>query len=99
MGCPSSVGTLAGHFSKIGVASASPLLFLRTLLRFDPWVPYGRLWLDPVLPPEIGELRVDRVPLAGSRVTIEVVDGSVKIEGLPAQLELVAHPRDPSTAA
>ncbi|TML62807.1 MAG: hypothetical protein E6G17_07745 [Actinobacteria bacterium] len=80
-------------------ASASPLLFLRTLLRFDPWVPYGRLWLDPVLPPEIGELRVDRVPLAGSRVTIEVVDGSVKIEGLPAQLELVAHPRDPSTAA
>ena len=47
-------------------AAAAPLLFLRTLLRLDPWVPHGKVWLDPVLPERIGYLRVDRIPLAGS---------------------------------
>ena len=31
-------------------AAASPLLCLRTLLRFDPWVPHGKVWCSPVLP-------------------------------------------------
>src|SRR5688500_5533030 len=29
-------------------ASASPLSFIRTLLRFDPWIPHHKLWLSPV---------------------------------------------------
>ena len=28
-------------------AAASPLLCLRTMLRLDPWVPYGKTWLAP----------------------------------------------------
>ncbi|HEX2040097.1 MAG TPA: glycogen debranching N-terminal domain-containing protein [Acidimicrobiales bacterium] len=80
-------------------AAASPLLFLRTLLRLDPWIPHGKVWLAPSLPEEIGYLRVDRIPLAGRRVTVEVSDGNVKVEGLPAELELVSVPRDPMTAA
>src|SRR5205807_396264 len=44
-------------------AAASPLLFLRTLLRLEPWLPHGKVWLDPVLPERIGFLRVDRIPL------------------------------------
>jgi glycogen debranching enzyme len=79
-------------------AAASPLLFLRTLLRLDPWVPHGKVWMDPVLPPEIGYLRVDRIPLGGSRVSVEIRDGNVKVEGLSDELELIAAPRHPLTA-
>ena len=53
-------------------AAASPLLCLRTLLRLDPWVPYGKTWLSPNLPEGIGYLKVAGIPLAGSRVTVEV---------------------------
>jgi glycogen debranching enzyme len=80
-------------------SAASALLVLRTLLRLDPWVPHGKVWLAPALPPEIGYLRVDRVPLGGGRVTIEVRDGKVEVSGLPPHLELVAEPRRPGTAA
>jgi glycogen debranching enzyme len=78
-------------------AAGSPLLFLRTLLRLDPGVPQGKVWLAPVLPPEIGRLRVDRIPMAGARVSIEIEGDSVKVEGLPPDIELVAEPRHPLT--
>jgi glycogen debranching enzyme len=79
-------------------AAASPLLCLRTLLRFDPWVPYGKTWLAPMVPPEIGRLRVEGIPLAGARIDVEVVDGSVTVDGLPDTIELVETPRHPLTA-
>jgi glycogen debranching enzyme len=82
-------------------AAASPLLCLRTLLRLDPWVPYGKTWLCPNLPEAIGYLKVEGIPLAGSRVTVEVgseVPGGVQVEGLPAEIELISQPRRPSTA-
>jgi glycogen debranching enzyme len=82
-------------------AAASPLLCLRTLLRLDPWVPYGKTWLCPNLPDWIGYLKVEGIPLAGSRVTVEVgteVPGGVAVSGLPPEIELVREPRRPSTA-
>lgn len=79
-------------------AAAAPLLALRTLLRLDPWVPYGKVWLAPALPESISYLRVDRVPLGGGRVTVEVSHGEAKVEGLPPGLELVREPRVPVTA-
>ena len=79
-------------------SAASPLLCLRTLLRFDPWVPYGKTWLAPMVPPEIGSLRVEGIPLAGARINVEVVDGAVTVEGLPEGIELIETPRHPSTA-
>jgi glycogen debranching enzyme len=82
-------------------AAASPLLCLRTLLRLDPWIPYGKTWLCPNLPEWIGYLKVEGIPLAGSRVTIEVgseVAGGVLVSGLPPEIELVREPRRPSTA-
>jgi glycogen debranching enzyme len=80
-------------------AAASPLLCLRTLLRFDPWVPYGKTWLAPMIPSSIGALRVERIPLAGARVTVEVsADGKVTVEGLPESIELIEGPRHPVTA-
>jgi glycogen debranching enzyme len=74
-------------------ASAAPLLFLRTLLRFDPWIPAGRLHLAPALPPEIGWLRIDHVPLLGGKISLEVDGEAAKVEGLPPMVELVPTPR------
>ena len=82
-------------------SAASPLLCLRTLLRLDPWITYGKTWLSPNLPEGIGYLKVEGIPLAGSRVTIEVGDevtGGVSITGLPPEIEVVREPRRPSTA-
>jgi len=80
-------------------AAASPLLMLRTLLRLDPWVPRGKVWLHPALPEQIGRLRVDRIPLAGARVSVSVEGDKVSITGLPADLELVDAPRHPLTGS
>ncbi|MGA2037067.1 MAG: glycogen debranching N-terminal domain-containing protein [Acidimicrobiales bacterium] len=79
-------------------AAASPLLCLRTILRLDPWVPYGKTWLAPVLPDGIHHLKVERIPLAGSRVTVEVEGDDVEVTGLPPDVELVTVPRHAATA-
>ncbi|MCA1692168.1 MAG: hypothetical protein LC733_08220 [Actinobacteria bacterium] len=79
-------------------AAASPLMFLRTILRLDPWVPHQKVWLSPTLPPWLGYLRVDRIPLAGSRVTVEVEGETFKIEGLAPDIEVISEPRKPLTA-
>ncbi|HEY3942177.1 MAG TPA: glycogen debranching N-terminal domain-containing protein [Acidimicrobiales bacterium] len=79
-------------------AAASPLLCLRTLLRFDPWVPYGKTWLAPMVPEEFGPFRVEGIPLAGARVDVEIRGGEAVVEGLPAGIELIRTPRHPATA-
>jgi glycogen debranching enzyme len=80
-------------------AAASPLLMLRTLLRLDPWVPRGKVWLHPALPEQIGRLHVGRIPLAGARVSVTVDGDKVDVEGLPHDLELVDAPRHPLTGS
>ncbi|MGH8901544.1 MAG: amylo-alpha-1,6-glucosidase [Egibacteraceae bacterium] len=77
-------------------AAAAPLLFLRTLLRFDPWVSGGKLSLAPALPEPIRRLQVGGIPLAGGRVTVDVDGDDVTVEGLPPGVELIPEPRAPS---
>ncbi|MGH9029706.1 MAG: MGH1-like glycoside hydrolase domain-containing protein, partial [Acidimicrobiales bacterium] len=79
-------------------AAASPLLCLRTILRLDPWVPYGMTWLAPSLPKGINQLKVERIPLAGARVTVEVEGDDVEVSGLPPEVKLIKEPRHPATA-
>ncbi len=79
-------------------SAASPLLCLRTLLRFDPWIPYGKAWLAPMVPEAIGRLRVEGIPLAGARIDVEVDGDDVTVEGLPDGIELIDIPRHPVTA-
>jgi glycogen debranching enzyme len=80
-------------------AAASPLLMLRSLLRLDPWVPRGKVWLQPALPEQIRTLHVGRIPLAGARVSVTVEGDSASVEGLPDDLELVDAPRHPLTGS
>jgi hypothetical protein len=79
-------------------SAAAPFLHLRSLLRFDPNVPQGKLWLSPVLPAAIRSLRVDRIPLLGGSVTVAVEDGEVSVDDLPPGVEVVARPRRPLAA-
>jgi glycogen debranching enzyme len=80
-------------------SAAAPLMFLRTLLRIDPWIPYSKLWLDPALPPGTTRLRVERIPLLGGRVTVDVRGDDVEVEDLASSVELIRKPRQPLTAA
>jgi glycogen debranching enzyme len=78
-------------------AAAAPFLFLRSLLRLDPWIPHGQIWVAPTLPAQIRVLRVDGIPLADARLRVAVEDGRVEVGGFPATVECVTHPRRPGT--
>ncbi len=80
-------------------SAAAPFLVLRSLLRLDPWIPAGKLWLAPVLPQGISRLRVERIPLLGGRVSVDVDGDRVDVSDLPPGLELISEPRRPLTAA
>ncbi len=79
-------------------AAASPLLFLRTMLRFDPWVPHGTLNVAPVLPASVRRLRVEGIPLAGARVAVDIDGAAVSVTGLPDDIRLVGEARPPVVA-
>ncbi|GAA4590579.1 glycogen debranching N-terminal domain-containing protein [Planotetraspora phitsanulokensis] len=83
-------------------ASATPIQLVRILLRMDPWVPIGKLWIAPVLPEGFGSLKISHLPLAGTRITVEVGDGSEEVPvvtGLPEEISLIAGPRPASAAS
>ena len=79
-------------------AAAAPLLLVRSFLRLDPWVPRGQVWVAPALPDRIRRLRVENIPIGGSRTTVAVDGDDVEVTGLPAAVELVREPRSPLSA-
>jgi len=79
-------------------ASAAPFHLLRTLLRFDPSVPAGKLWCDPAVPTRFLPLRIESLHVAGARVSLDVSEDSWSMDGLGEILELVRSGRDPLTA-
>jgi glycogen debranching enzyme len=79
-------------------AAASPVHLLRTLLRFDPWIPYRKTWLAPALPPGFGDLRIERLWLADQQVSISASGGQVKVSGWPEDIERIDEPRPPLLA-
>jgi len=74
-------------------AAASPLLFLRTLLRFEPDIRANKLHLAPAVPDWIGTLRLERIPIMGGHLGIEVTGEVVKVLEVPEDLTIVSDPR------
>jgi len=79
-------------------SAAAPLYLLRTLLRFDPWVPFGKVWCDPAVPEQFLPLRIDRIDLAGSKVSIDITNDGWHVAGLPEGVVLEPTARHPITA-
>jgi glycogen debranching enzyme len=79
-------------------ASAAPFHLLRTLLRFDPSVPAGKLWCDPAVPARFLPLRIESLHVASARVSVDVTQEQWSLDGLGEILELVRSGRDPETA-
>lgn len=91
-GNPSTPAAYPTSCSPQAWAAAAPLLWLRTLLRLDPWAPGGTVWLDPTLPEWIGRLHVDGIAVAGQRLSVEVDGAKVHVEG-EGHLEVIHAPR------
>jgi len=62
-------------------------------------VPFGQVWCEPAVPDRLLPLRVERLHLAGAKVTIEVDADRWRMDGLPGGVELIRAARRPLTAA
>jgi glycogen debranching enzyme len=78
-------------------AAASPLLWLRTLLRLDPYAGRRQLWLAPELPAEIHRLHVEGIAIGDDRISIHVDDGELEVQGAD-DIALHIEPRPPLTS-
>jgi glycogen debranching enzyme len=74
-------------------AAASPLLLLRSMLRFEPDTRNARVHLAPAVPTWIGRFHLEHIPLMGGHLAVEV-DGDriISCKGPPG-LEIVTEPR------
>ncbi len=77
-------------------AAGSPLLWLRSLLRVDPCVPGGRVWVAPVLPRSIRRLSVQGIALGPHRLDVAVDRDHVDIDA-PDTVQVTAAPRPPGS--
>jgi glycogen debranching enzyme len=79
-------------------AAASPLYLVRTLVRFEPCIPCGRVRFAPALPAELGQLTIDRLMFAGAQVSFHASQGRGEISGLPSDLQVLEEPEPLLTA-
>ena len=77
-------------------AAATPLLLLRSLLRLDPWMAHGQVWLSPAPLPGRGRVRVEGIRLGSMRVS---VDDTGAVDGLDPSVTVHREPRPPITRA
>jgi glycogen debranching enzyme len=76
-------------------AAAAPFLLLRTLLRFDPAVPAGKVWCAPQVPERLLPLRVEALHIGDHRVSVDVSRAGWRIDGLPPSMRLIRRARSP----
>ena len=77
-------------------SAASPLLFLRTMLRFEPDIRNAALNLAPALPEWIGTLRLEQIPLMGGYLSIEARGHEFDVLEAPEGLSVLRTPRRPT---
>ena len=73
-------------------AAAAPLLLVRSLLRLDPDVATGNVWISPELPPDMGALDVRGIAIGKRRIHVRIDGARVVVEGADG-LAMVPHPR------
>jgi glycogen debranching enzyme len=73
-------------------AAATPIHLMRTLLRFDPLMPQGRLWVAPALPSAFTPLRIDGVSVGAGRLSLAVSGKETRLEGLMPDVEVMKEP-------
>ena len=69
-------------------AATAPIQLVSSLMRYDPVVSAGGVWLDPVLPKSFGDLHLSNAPLGGGRITIDIAGSVPTINGLPPDMVL-----------
>ncbi len=74
-------------------AAAAPLLFLRTMLRFEPDIRNATLSLAPRVPEWIGTLALEQVPLMGGHLSVRVDGDRLDVREVPDGLTVVEEPR------
>jgi len=80
-------------------AAAAPLLFLRSLLRFDPRIPKRELWVEPNLPAWVHHIEMDRIRIDGGVISIVADDSGFKIVELSADVTVHGTARKPTASA
>lgn len=73
-------------------AAATPIFLLRTLLRFDPATPDGRLWVAPAVPPRLLPLGVDGLSVDGATLSITVRSDGWDLSGVPERFVVQRRP-------
>lgn len=73
-------------------AAAAPLLALRSLLRLDPAVPDGHVWISPELPDTMRTLQVHGIAIGTHRVDVRIADHRVEVAGAEG-CTIIPHPR------
>jgi glycogen debranching enzyme len=64
-------------------AAASPLLFLRAVLGFEPDLPQRRVAVEPTLPAWIGRLRLEGLPIGHGQLSLEAVGDQLEVIHAP----------------
>jgi glycogen debranching enzyme len=64
-------------------AATTPIMLVTSLMRYDAHISRGGFWLDPALPDSYGDLHITNAPMAGSRITIDVIGSEPSVHGLP----------------
>jgi glycogen debranching enzyme len=77
-------------------AAASPLLFMRSMLRFEPDIRNASLNLAPTVPAWIGSLSLEQIPLMGGFLSIEVEGEDLVVLEAPEGLTIIEGPRQPT---
>jgi glycogen debranching enzyme len=78
-------------------AAASPMLFLRTLLRFEPDVRNAALHVAPAVPDWAGPLVLSGIPLMGGHVSLRAEGDTFEVLSAPEGLTVLGAPRSPTS--
>jgi glycogen debranching enzyme len=73
-------------------ASAAPVQLVKTLLRLQPDIPQGHVWLAPALPPRLGPLAIHHLALGRALADLYVNQDRAELTGLPPGVSLRQGP-------